>query len=183
MVTGPFQENSYLIWNSSNRQTILVDPGDDCELINDQIKLNKLTPIAIINTLGELASIRYSFAGIGYTATPTLTIDPPVKAGISSGSYLFKELVRGVSTGTTAIVASWDLDDRILKVTNVGGVGFAPGESVVGIGTSLLGSDAEYVVRSVSDQDEYDLYNENIAVESEADSIIDFSEENPFGDF
>ena len=139
--------------------------------------------IAIINTLGELASIRYSFAGVGYTATPTVTIDPPVKAGISSGSYLFKELVRGVSTGTTAIVASWDLDDRILKVTNVGGVGFAPGESVVGIGTTLLGSDAEYVVRSVSDQDEYDLYNENIAVESEADSIIDFTEENPFGDF
>ena len=32
-------------------------------------------------------------------------------------------------------------------------------------------------------QDEYDLYNENITVESEADSIIDFSEDNPFGDF
>ena len=139
--------------------------------------------MAIINTLGQLASIRYTFAGVGYTATPTVTIDPPVKAGISSGNYLFKEVVRGVSTGTTAIVANWDSDDRILKVTNVGGVGFAVGESVVGIGTTLLGSDAEYVVRSVSDQDEYDLYNENITVESEADSIIDFSEDNPFGDF
>ena len=139
--------------------------------------------VAIINTLGQLASIRYSFAGIGYTIAPTVTIDPPVKAGISSGNYLFKELVRGVSTGTTAIVANWDSDDRILKVTNVGGVGFAQGESVVGIGTSLLGSDAEYVVRSVSDQDEYDNYNENIVVESEADAIVDFSEINPFGDF
>ena len=139
--------------------------------------------VAIVNTLGQVASIRYTFAGIGYTATPTVTIDPPVKAGISSGNYLFKELVRGVSTGTTAIVADWDSNDRILKVTNVGGVGFALGESVVGIGTTLLGSDSEYVVRSVSDQDEYDLYNENIAVESEADSIIDFSEDNPFGDF
>ena len=139
--------------------------------------------VAVINTLGQLASIRYSFAGVGYTATPTVTIDPPVKAGISSGNYLFKELVRGVSTGTTAIVANWDSDDRILKVTNVGGVGFAEGESVVGIGTTLLGSDSEYIVKSVSDQDEYDNYNENIAVESEADSIIDFTEENPFGDF
>ena len=139
--------------------------------------------VAIVNTLGQVASIRYTFAGIGYTATPTVTIDAPVKAGISSGNYLFKELVRGVSTGTTAIVANWDSDDKILKVTNVGGVGFAVGESVVGIGTTLLGSDSEYVVRSVSDQDEYDLYNENIAVESEADSIIDFSEDNPFGDF
>ena len=47
----------------------------------------------------------------------------------------------------------------------------------------MLGSDSEYIVRNVSDQDEYDTYNENITVESEADSIIDFTEENPFGDF
>ena len=139
--------------------------------------------IAIVNTLGEIASIRYSFAGIGYTLTPTITIDPPARAGLATGNYQFKELVRGVSTGTTAIVADWDRDDRILKVTNVGGVGFAPGESVVGIGTTLLGSDSEYIVRSVSDQDEFDNYNENILVESEADAIIDFSEDNPFGDF
>ena len=139
--------------------------------------------VAIVNTLGEIASIRYSFAGIGYTLTPTITIDPPARAGLATGNYQFKELVRGVSTGTTAVVADWDRDDRILKVTNVGGVGFAPGESVVGIGTTLLGSDSEYIVRSVSDQDEFDNYNENILVESEADSIIDFSEDNPFGDF
>ena len=139
--------------------------------------------IAIVNTLGQVASIRYTFAGVGYTATPTLTIDPPARAGLATGNYQFKELVRGVSTGTTAIVADWDRDDRILKVTNVGGVGFAPGESVVGIGTTLLGSDSEYIVRSVSDQDEFDNYNENILVESEADAIIDFSEDNPFGDF
>ena len=140
-------------------------------------------PIAILNTLGQVASIRYSFSGIGYTATPTLTIDPPANAGLATGNYQFKELVRGVSTGTTAVVADWDRDDRILKVTNVGGVGFAVGESVVGIGTTLLGSDSEYIVRSVSDQDEFDNFNENILVESEADSIIDFSEDNPFGDF
>ena len=139
--------------------------------------------IAIVNTLGQIASIRYSFAGIGYTATPTITIDSPARAGLATGNYQFKELVRGVSTGTTAFVADWDRDDRILKVTNVGGVGFAPGESVVGIGTTLLGSDSEYIVRSVSDQDEFDNYNENILVESEADAIIDFSEDNPFGDF
>ena len=139
--------------------------------------------IAIVNTLGQVASIRYSFAGIGYTLTPTITIDPPARAGLATGNYQFKELVRGVSTGTTAIVADWDRDDRILKVTNVGGVGFAPGESVVGIGTTLLGSDSEYIIRSVSDQDEFDNYNENIVVESEADAIIDFSEDNPFGDF
>ena len=139
--------------------------------------------IAIVNTLGQVASIRYTFAGIGYTATPTITIDPPARAGLATGNYMFKEMVRGVSTGTTAFVADWDSDDRILKVTNIAGSGFAVGESVVGIGTTLLGSDSEYIVRDVSDQDEYDTYNENIVVESEADSIIDFTEDNPFGDF
>ena len=139
--------------------------------------------IAIVNTLGQVASIRYSFAGIGYTTTPTITIDPPARAGLATGNYMFKEMVKGVSTGTTAFVADWDSDDRILKVTNIAGSGFAVGESVVGIGTTLLGSDSEYIVRDVSDQDEYDNYNENIVVESEADSIIDFTEDNPFGDF
>jgi len=67
------------------------------------------------------------FAGVGYTATPTITIDPPARAGVSTGNYMFKEMVRGVSTGTTAIVADWDRDDRILKVTNVAGSGFAAG--------------------------------------------------------
>jgi len=139
--------------------------------------------IAIINTLGKLSSIRYSNAGFGYTTAPTLTISPPAAVGFATGNYLFKELVRGVSTGTTAYVSSWDSDDRILKVTNVAGSGFAIGEAVVGIGTTMLGSDSKYIIRSASDQDEYDNYNENIVVESEADSIIDFTEDNPFGDF
>ena len=139
--------------------------------------------VAFINTLGKLNSIRYINAGVGYTLAPTITIDAPITAGLSTGNYLFKEQVTGKSTGTTAEVASWDLDERVLQVTNVVGSGFAVGESVVGIGTTQNGSDSEYVVYSRSDQDETDTYNENITVESEADAIIDFSEDNPFGDF
>ena len=139
--------------------------------------------VAYVNTLGELNSIRYTNAGIGYTLAPTITLSAPTVAGLSTGNYLFKEQVTGKSTGTTAEVASWDRDDRVLKVTNVAGSGFAVGETVVGIGTTQNGSDSEYVVFSRSEQDETDTYNENILVESEADAIIDFSEDNPFGDF
>ena len=71
----------------------------------------------------------------------------------------------------------------IIKVTNIAGSGFAVGESVVGIGTTQNGSDSEYKIFSKSGDDEYDPYGENIVVESEADAIIDFSEDNPFGDF
>ena len=138
--------------------------------------------VAIVNTAGGISQIRYTNAGAGYTVVPNVIIDAPA-SGINTGNYLFREMVKGVSTGTTAYVESWDSDDRILKINNISGSGFAIGEAVVGIGTSNNGSDAKYIVQSTSDQDEYDLYNENILVESEADAILDFTEDNPFGDF
>ncbi len=160
--------------------TVTINPvGLDTNITGS----NKAVAVAYINTLGKLNAVQYSNAGAGYTVAPTLTISSPAAVGLSTGDYLFKEKVTGKSTGTTAEVADWDRDTRVLKVTNIAGSGFAVGETVVGIGTTQNGSDSEYVVRSKSEQDEYDLYNENIAVESEADAIIDFSEDNPFGDF
>ena len=57
------------------------------------------------------------------------------------------------------------------------------GESVVGIGTTLNGSDAKYVVQASTDQDETDTFNENTPFETQADAILDFTERNPFGEF
>ena len=138
--------------------------------------------VAIVNTAGGISAIRYTNAGAGYSTVPNVIIGAPA-SGINTGNYLFREMVRGVSTGTTAYVESWDSDDRILKINNISGSGFAIGEAVVGIGTSNNGSDSKYIVQSTSEQDEYDPYNENILVESEADALLDFSEDNPFGDF
>ena len=141
----------------------------------------RATANAIINTVGVVTAIRYTNAGIGYTQAPTITIDPPV-SGINTDNYLYGELVRGVSTGTTAHVANWDSDTNILQVTNVSS-NFALGETVVGVGTTQNGSDAARAILSISTQDEYDEYADNIEVESEADQILDFSEKNPFGEF
>ena len=164
----------------SGAPTVTVNPvGLDTNIGTGSTAL----AVAYVNTLGELNSIRYTNAGIGDTLAPTLTISAPTVAGLSTGNYLFKEQVTGKSTGTTAEVANWDRSDRVLKVTNVTGSGFAVGETVVGLGTTQNGSDSEYVVFSRSEQDETDTYNENILVESEADAIIDFTEDNPFGDF
>jgi len=137
---------------------------------------------AVVNTLGEVSAIRFTNAGAGYTLAPTISISSPNTGGIGTGDYLFKELVRGVSTGTTAYVAEWDSDVSILKVTTVSG-NFALGEVLVGIGTTQNGSDASYTIKSISTQDEYDTFAENIEVESEADAILDFTEKNPFGEF
>ena len=95
---------------------------------------------------------------------------------------MFKEIVRGVGSGTTANVQSWDADTRVLLVNNVSG-DFIEGETVVGIGTTMLGSNATYAVKSVSGQDDTDLYGDNTPFETQADGILDFSETNPFGEF
>ena len=137
---------------------------------------------AVLNTNNEVAAIRFSNAGAGYTVSPTIIIDPPAAAGFATGNYQYKELVRGVSSGTTAHVQSWDYDQRILKVTRPSG-SFVPGEAVVGIGTTMGGTDTKYIVKTASDQDEEDTFNENTPFETEADALLDFTEDNPFGEF
>ena len=140
--------------------------------------------VSFLNTNGELNVIRYTNAGVGYTqgSAPEITISSPTKAGLSTGDYLFKEMVRGVSTGTTAVVSDWDRDTRVLKVTTSSGT-FLTGETVVGVGTTMNGSDSQYVIQSKTDENDDDTFGDNLTVETEADAIIDFSEDNPFGDF
>jgi hypothetical protein len=138
------------------------------------------TALSFINSSGIVTSIRYTNAGAGYTDPPAVTISSPV--GVSTGNYIFNEIVRGVSTGTTAYVNDWDYDTRILQVKTLNG-SFIRGESVVGMGTTSGGSNANYRILSINTQDEYDDYADNIPIENEADEILDFSERNPFGDY
>ena len=138
------------------------------------------TALSFINSSGIVTSIRYTNAGAGYIQTPIVTLSSPV--GVSTSNYIFNEIVRGVSTGTTAYVNDWDYDTRILQVKTLSG-SFIRGESVVGMGTTSGGSNANYKILSINTQDEYDDYADNIPIENEADEILDFSERNPFGDY
>ena len=86
---------------------------------------------ALINANNQVSSIRIINPGIGYTQVPTITLgDPSLITGI--GTYYMNEIVTGQTSGTTARVKSWDLDTKVLKVSNVGiGTtisGFIPGE-------------------------------------------------------
>ena len=57
IVTGPFKENSYFFWYNNSRDAILIDPGDDYNLICNQLDKKKLMPVAIINTHAHLDHI------------------------------------------------------------------------------------------------------------------------------
>lgn len=131
------------------------------------------TAEAIVNSSGSISSVRFTNSGIGYGITPAIQITSPI--GISTGDYEFNEVVRGVSTGTSAYVKDWNYDTRILKVSIING-DFALGETIVGAAAS-------YKVLSVDTDNIYDNYAENKSIQEEADTIIDFTENNPFGMF
>ena len=57
LITGPFQENSYILSEMLSKDCILIDPGDEAEKICYFIDSNEFNPIAIINTHAHLDHI------------------------------------------------------------------------------------------------------------------------------
>jgi hypothetical protein len=135
--------------------------------------INNAQAEAILNTNGVVAAVRYTNAGAGYTFAPTVTFTDPTS--ITFGDYDYNEVVTGTKTGTTAYVKSWDYVNRILKVAIVDG-NFALGEAIVGAAAS-------YRIASVKTNEFLDAYASNIEIEEAADSIVDFSQRNPFGEY
>ncbi len=128
---------------------------------------------AVVSSAGTVTQVRYSNAGAGYTSTSATVAISSVTSN-SFGEFERDEIVKGVSTGTSAYVASWNTADNILKVAIPSG-DFAVGEVIVGAAAS-------YRILSVDTQ--FDIgFAGNDEIETEADTIIDFSERNPFGEF
>jgi hypothetical protein len=149
------------------------------------------TAVAVINSDTQVSSIRLTNPGVGYTLTPTVTIaPPPLITGV--GTYKFNEVVRGLTSGTEGRVKSWDSDTKVLKVSLVGiGTtvsGFIPGEIIVGTSSTISAAStsngyAIYTVKSYDHRDIYDKYEQNDEIEEEADTFLDFSQSNPFGNY
>lgn len=129
--------------------------------------------VSVITSTGIVTSIRYINAGAGYTAAPSINIGQSV--GVSTGTYVFNELVEGNQTNTKAYVKDWDYTSRVLKVAIVDG-SFTPGEIITG-------ESGSYKVFSVETDDIHDAYASNKEIQDEAENIIDFTERNPFGNF
>ncbi|MHC4669742.1 MAG: MBL fold metallo-hydrolase [Planctomycetota bacterium] len=56
-VTGPFQENTYLVAADEGAPCVLIDPGDEPDRIADRIEELGLRPEIILNTHGHLDHI------------------------------------------------------------------------------------------------------------------------------
>ena len=128
---------------------------------------------AIISDTGEISSILITNAGLGYTEPPIITIGNPLLT--SSGSFIFNETVTGTTSGVKAKVKSWNVNTKILQVSNVTGQ-FIIGENIVGSASS-----ASHYLKSTNVILAKDGYTANDEIEEESNKIIDFSESNPFG--
>ena len=135
--------------------------------------ISTATGIATVSAGGTVSNINILDSGYGYVLTPTVTLSAPESSG--SGTFLFNEIVTGSSSGTTARVRVWNSVNNELEVGSVTG-DFVFGETITG-----STSGASYELRVADTQPVDDGFADNINIETEADSILDFTEQNPFG--
>ena len=129
---------------------------------------------AVVSAAGTISAIHIRNAGVGYTVTPTISIASPGSSG--SGNYEFNESITGGTSGATARIRTWDAVTNELEIYNITGT-FRRGETITG-----SSSGASHLVR-VIDYTNFDDagYGDNDEFELQADAILDFSENNPFG--
>ena len=135
----------------------------------------------VLDSTGKVSYVAITDAGAKYvigtgTTNITLTIAPPPQL-TDGGNFNFNEPVTGQTSGATARVRAWVADLNILELGNIAGT-FVQGETVVG-NVSAASHVIRTVGRGVDPEDEG--YADNYNIETEADAILDFSEENPFG--
>ena len=133
--------------------------------------------VLIDTTSNVVTQVLISDAGIGYTSGVGIATvsPPPVITGI--GTYQFNEIVTGSVSNATARVKSWNVTTNTLKLGTTNGT-FVAGDTIVGSASS-----AQYTVDFVESAEFADKYDKSDEIETEADDIIDFSENNPFGTF
>jgi len=158
--------------------------GSPTVTISDPTSGVTATAIARVNSNSEIESLRIFNGGSGYTSAPTVTFQSLGSVGI--GTFVYNETITGQTSGTTAKIRDFKvveaqqneynppIDAQFYLNTGT----FYPGEVVVG---SISG--ATYTVQNY-DRDSYeDPYDSNEEIELEADSILDFTESNPFGEY
>ena len=117
------------------------------------------TAVATINTTGQVSGITLTATGSNYTSTPTVTI-------------------QASPNEATAKVVRFDKTNKELELNNIVG-NFTDNDTIVG-----LTSGAEWTINTFSSiENENDPEAENDFFESEGDDIIDWTENNPFGEY
>ena len=131
--------------------------------------------IANVSAANTVTSLYISNPGEGYEVAPTITISNPASAGI--GTFQYNEVVVGSISGATSRVKTWDASTNILKLGTTNGT-FVAGDIITG-----ATSGAKFTVDYIKSAESSDKYDKGEEFETEADSILNFTETNPFGTY
>ena len=145
----------------------------DKNYIDQVAGVEAATGVSVISAAGTITSINITDAGNKYILAPDITISDP--SSTSSGEFVFNEIITGSATGVTARVRSWNSTTNVLEIAAVSG-SFSLGETITG-----STSGATRVLRTIDKTVDNDPYADNFDIETAADAILDFSEQNPFG--
>ena len=145
----------------------------DKNYIDQVVGVATATGVSVISTAGTVSSINVTDGGSRYIIPPDVTIEEPVSN--STGEFIFNEVVTGSTSGVTARVRVWNSEGNLLEIASVSGT-FVKGETIVG-----QDSGATRTLISVTKEPSNDGFADNSNIELEADAILDFSEQNPFG--
>jgi hypothetical protein len=132
------------------------------------------TAEAVLNSSGGISTIRIVNAGAGYTTPPSVTIS--TGSTVSSGNFIFEEIVTGSISKASGVVKGWDSSTKQLKIVGMG-TDFIVGDMIVGSSSS-----STYFIQKYKTFELSNAFNESTAIEEESDIILDFTEVNPFGE-
>ena len=129
---------------------------------------------AFINSTTRVVSdIQVTNSGFGYTVAPTITIGAGSSVGV--GTFFYGDVITGSSSLTTAFVTKWDKPTGTLLARNLSD-NFSVGETI------YTSTGAAYILNSI-DYDDDDVVNTGDEIQTFSDtSILDFTEQNPFGE-
>ena len=144
------------------------------EIFKAGVTTASASAVPIVSAGGTITDIHITNAGAGYSVAPTVSIAAP-PSGSNAGNFAFNEIVTGSTSNTTARVRSWDADTNVLEVASASG-SFSAGETLTGSTSGAI-----RVLRTIDKTVDNDPYADNFDIETAADAILDFSEQNPFG--
>ena len=160
-----------LVFSINNRgagysagDVLRIDGGDDNAYVRivSVLVTRSATATATVSSSGIVSAITITDPGLGYTFTPTVTID-----------YSPKD--------NRAEVKSWNSSTRELQVINRTGV-FTTAETITGLTSGAKWSPESYD-QTLALNNTNSTYDQSLTIETESDNIIDFTEVNPFGEF
>ena len=129
--------------------------------------------LSLINSSGIVTAIYLTNAGSKYIEVPSITVGAADTGG--TGNFIETETITGSASSVTAIVRTWNASTGVLAISN------STGDFIVGETLTGSESNAQFELRVVQEDNTISQYPDNLEIETQADSILDFSETNPFG--